>query len=202
MHGSVPTLPEELEPAEDIDCVLPTGRAVSLRAYRVGFKPCHERPAIGMDRIYSSRPLVLVDKQATFPEIAALGLFRRQGWQGAWADTRHHKYFDKMPNQSKGVSLGTHAAQTVARISEANASSRDGCWDLMLWAERSMLFVAVVAAGSERGIGEARARWLAAALRTGLSASQFIVVEWQPRAVVVKRRPRPPVNAQEPKPSP
>ncbi len=80
-------------------------------------------------------------------------------------------------------------------------TSRIGCWDLVLWAERAVAFAAVVsggpgarggAQGSEgsprAGIGEARTRWLAAAVKTGLSASQFVVVEWDYRRVVVRRK--------------
>jgi hypothetical protein len=191
MRGGTVTFPEELVGGDELECVLPTGRQVQVRTFRAGFRPCAERPTISLDRAYSARPLVLVDKQATFPEIALLGLFRRNGWQGAWVDQHHHKYFDKMPNQSKGISLSTYVNQVIARIVESNDRNRNGCWDLILWTERAVLFVAVVAAEAAGGVGEARTRWLAAALRSGLSASQFIVVEWERRTVVVKRKPRP-----------
>jgi hypothetical protein len=191
MQGSTVTFPEELVGGEEMECLLSTGRQVQIRTFRAGFRPCAERPTISLDKAYSARPLVLVDKQATFPEIALLGLFRKNGWQGAWVDQHHHKYFDKMPNQSKGISLSTYVNQVVTRIAESNDRSRVGCWDLILWEERAVLFVAVVGADAPDGIGEARTRWLAAALHAGMSSNQFIVVEWEHRTVVVKRKPRP-----------
>jgi hypothetical protein len=186
MRDSPSTLPVDLTPGEDIEYSLPTGRRVGVHSYRADFHETREKPAIGLDRAYSAHALVLVDKQAMFPEIALLGMFAQRGWQGAWVDASHRKYFDKMPNQSKGVSLGTHANLAVTRIAEYNDKSKAGCWDLILWTERSVQFVAVLAPGET--LGEARTRWLAAALRSGFSANQFMVVEWDLRKVVVRRK--------------
>jgi hypothetical protein len=178
--------------------VLDSGRQVDVRRYRAQLQPCPEKPPIALDRGYSAKPLVLVEKQVAFPEIAVLALFRKMGWEGAWVDTPHHKYFDKMPNQSKGISLGAHANQAISRIAAYNENSRVGCWDLVLWSERAVAFAAVtfsVEAGSAphdgaRGapIGDARTRWLAAAVKSGLTAAQFVVVEWDYRRVVVRRK--------------
>jgi hypothetical protein len=114
------------------------------------------------------------------------------GWEGAWVDTPHHKYFDKMPNQSKGMSLGAHAGQTISRIAAYNENSRVGCWDLVLWSERAVAFAAVVGEAprnsAPRALGEARTRWLAAAVKSGLTAAQFVVVEWDYRTVVARRK--------------
>jgi len=191
MQRNPATFPDSLTPLEDIDCALGTGRTVSLHRYRVEFTPCLERPTIGLDRVYSARPLVLVDKQATFPELALLGLFKSAGWDGAWVDGQHRKYFDRMPNQSKGISLGTYVNQSVARIAENNGKSKAGCWDLILWAERSLAFVTVPASGNAEALGDARIQWLAAAIRSGFSAQQFVIVEWAARKVVARKRQRP-----------
>ncbi len=200
MRDEPVTFPEDLQPRDDVEVLLSTGRKASIRRYGVSFTPCMERPTIGMDRVYSAKQLVLVDKQATFPEIALLGIFQRHGWQGAWSDNPHHKYFDRMPNQSKGISLDTYANQTVARIAENNDKSKAGCWDLILWSERRIVFVAVVPAspaaqfrgvplkGDVPGVGDAQVRWMTAALRTGFSAGQFVMVEWDHRRVAARRR--------------
>jgi hypothetical protein len=184
------TFPEDLEPRDDVEITLTTGRKATIRCFGASFTPCMERPTIGMDRVYSAKPLVLVDKQATFPEIALLGLFQRHGWHGAWSDTPHRKYFDRMPNQSKGISLDTYANQTLARIAENNDKSKAGCWDLILWSERRVVFVSVVPANGGRVVGEAQVRWMTAALKTGLSAGEFIVVEWDHRRVAARRKQR------------
>jgi hypothetical protein len=161
---------------------------VAVHRYRAQLQPCPEKPPIGLDRAYSARPLVLVEKQVAFPEIAVLALFKKMGWDGAWVDAQHHKYFDRMPNQSKGMSLGAHANQAITRIAAYNENSRVGCWDLVLWSERAVAFAAVVGGARGAEIGEARTRWLAAAVKSGLSAGQFVVVEWNYRRVVIRRK--------------
>jgi len=191
MQSTSPTFPESLIPQDDVDLTLGNGRLVSIHSYRVEFTPCLERLTIGLDRVYSAKPLVLVDKQTTFPELALLGLFRGSGWQGAWVDGQHRKYFDRMPNQSKGISLDTFVNQSLTRIAENNATGRVGCWDLLIWAERALVFVGVIASGSAATIGEARVQWLSAAIRSGFSAQQFVIVSWDRKNVVARKKQRP-----------
>ena len=188
MKDEPTTFPEELEPRDDVEVFLSTGRKAALRRFGVSFTPCMERPTISMDRVYSAKQLVLVDKQATFPEIALLGLFQQHGWHGAWADSVHRKYFDRMPNQSKGISLDTYANQTVARIAENNDKSKAGCWDLILWSDRRIVFVAVIPASAGKAMSDSHVRWMTAALKTGFSAGQFVVVEWDHRKVAARRK--------------
>jgi len=188
MTSGPPELPEDLVSLDDLHIALGAGRHVAVHRYRAELHACPEKPPIALDRGYSAKPLVLVEKQVAFPEIAVLALFRKMGWDGAWVDTPHHKYFDKMPNQSKGISLGAHANQAIARIATYNENSRVGCWDLVLWSDRSVAFAAVVGGGLDPEIGEPRTRWLTAAVKSGLSASQFVVVEWDYRRVVVRRK--------------
>jgi hypothetical protein len=103
-------------------------------------------------------------------------------------DLAHRKFFDRMPNLSKGISLSTYANQVIARIAASNENSRDGLWDLVLWRERTIAFVAVVDRESGNGLSERYMRWLSAALHAGVSASQFVVVEWGNRRVAVRRK--------------
>ena len=181
-------VPEELVPIDDLYVLLAGGKEVAVRRYRAQLHGCPEKPAISLDRAYSAKPLVLVEKQAVFPELAVLAFFRRKGWEGAWVDAPHRKYFDKMPNQSKGISLDARAAQVLARIGQYADNGRAGCWDLVLWAERAVAFAAVI--GGDAALGEARTRWLGAAVKSGMSAGQFAVVEWEYRKVAARRKRR------------
>ena len=210
MNSTHLTFPEELVPMEDLSLDLQKRKHVVLRRFHVDFHTCGDPIQFAPDRFWSAKPLVQVEKQALFAEVALLSLFRKSGWEGVWADGSHRKYFDKMPNQSKGVSLTTYVNQTLTRIAEANGQSRTGCWDVILWSHRTLVFIAVAGtqtrecrpsapSGLERpqecrqerpreAVSEARARWLDAALRTGLSAGQFVVVEWDYRRVIVRRK--------------
>ncbi len=188
---------EDLVPLDDLYLPVGPGRQAAVHCYRVLLHGCPEKPTISLDRAYSAKPLVLVEKQAVFPELAVLSLLRKKGWDGAWVDLSHRKFFDRMPNQSKGISLGGHAAQAIARISQYNDNGRTGCWDLVLWADRAVAFASVIhvpGAGSPRdaaaALGDARLRWLAAAAKSGMAASQFVVVQWDLLKVVVRRKTR------------
>ena len=130
---------------------------------------------------------MLVEKQPAFPEIALLGLFLKTGWEGAWVDLSHRKFFDRMPNLSKGISLSTYANQVIARIAENNDRSREGFWDLVLWRDRAVMFIATVDREAGAGLSEGHLRWLNAALRAGVSANQFVVIEWGNRRVAARR---------------
>ena len=192
MKNGHPPFPGELVPLEDLSFVLAKHRQVSLQRFHVDFNPCGDPISFAPDRIWAAKPLVTLEKQALFAEVALLTLFRKSGWEGVWADTPHKKFFDKMPNQSKGVSLTTYIGQVLARIAEGNGQSRSGCWDLILWKNKTLVFVAASPVPLREGVGDARARWLDAAIRTGMSMGQFVVVEWEYRKVIVKRkRPSP-----------
>jgi hypothetical protein len=192
MSGTTATFPEEFVAVDPVEIPLSSGRLVPVPAWRAEFAASPDRSSMGLDRAYAAKPLVMVEKQAMFPEIACLSLFKRTGWDGVWADGTHRKYFDKMPMQSKGTSLDTYVNQLVSRIADNNGKSKAGCWDLILWDHKTLVFVAVAPAAPDGpatpAVAEAGARWLAAALRTGLSANQFAVVRWAYRSVVVRRR--------------
>jgi ribosomal protein S18 acetylase RimI-like enzyme len=188
MISTYPPLPVELVPADDVSFDLEKKRQVTVHGYHVDFNSCPDRPGVGLDKSWSNKPLVMMDKQAMFAEFALLTLFRKTGWEGVWADAHHRKYFDKMPNQSKGASLNTYINQLISRIAANNNNSKAGCWDVILWANRAVVFVEMKCSSSKDVIGDTHVGWLNAALKSGLSAGQFLVVEWDYRKVLVKRK--------------
>lgn len=183
-----PPLPDELIPTDDIFFDIEKRKQVTVRRFHVDFTSCPDRPGVGLDKSWSNKPLVMMDKQAMFAEFALLTLFRKTGWEGVWADAHHRKYFDKMPNQSKGASLNTYINQVISRIAANNNNSKAGCWDIILWANRTVVFVEMKCVPSEDDLGSSQLCWLNAALKSGMSAAQFLVVEWDYRKVVVKRK--------------
>jgi ribosomal protein S18 acetylase RimI-like enzyme len=188
MISTYPPLPVELVPTDDVSFDLEKRRQVTVHRYHVDFNSCPDRPGVGLDKSWSNKPLVMMDKQAMFAEFALLTLFRKTGWEGVWADAHHRKYFDKMPNQSKGASLNTYINQLISRIAANNNNSKAGCWDIILWANRVVVFVEMKCSSSKDEIGDTQVGWLNAALKSGLSAGQFLVVEWDYRKVLVKRK--------------
>lgn len=180
-----PQLPPELERLEDL--TLAVGRRqLPIARCRVAFDYCSKPVTVGPDPAWASRPQVLLDGRALFPEIALLALFQKAGWKGVWVDGAHRRYYDKMPNVSKGAGLETRIAGLLARVNAAATGRRCSCWDLVLWDGKTVLLVDVES--GPVAPGHARVAWLDAALRAGVSPGQFLVVEWGTRAVRVRKK--------------
>jgi hypothetical protein len=184
-------LPLDLERLDDLPLTVGRRQAAVAR-FRIAFDYCSKLVPVGPDPAWASRPQVLLDGRALFPEIALLALFQKVGWKGVWFDAVHRRYYDKMPNVSKGAGLDTRIASLLARVNAAASGRRTACWDLVLWDGKDVLFVDVLPAPAAPG--HARVAWLDAALRTGVSLGQFLVVEWGTRSVQARKRPaaRPP----------
>jgi hypothetical protein len=182
-----PQLPPDLERLDDLLLDVGRRRQVRIPRCRVAFEYCSKLVPVGPDSSWAAKPQVLLDGRALFPEIALLVLFRKAGWTGVWVDSVHRRYYDKMPNLSKGVGLDTRIASVLAKVNAiAISGRRASCWDLVLWDGRTTLFVDVTPGAAPPGY--ARIAWLDAALRSGLSPGQFLVVEWETRKAVVKRK--------------
>jgi len=181
-------LPPELERLDDLRLAVGRRQATIARC-RIAFDYCSKPVPVGPDPAWASRPQVLLDGRALFPEIALLVLFQKAGWKGVWVDGAHRRYFDKMPNVSKGAGLDTRIVSLLARVNAAAAGRRTSCWDLVLWDRKTVLFVDVVP--GPVAPGHARVAWLDAAIRTGVSLGQFLVVEWETRKVVPRKKPKP-----------
>jgi hypothetical protein len=182
-----PQLPPDLERLDDLLLEVGRRRQVAIPRCRVAFEYCSKPVPVGPDTAWAAKPQVLLDGRALFPEIALLALFKKAGWTGVWVDSVHRRHYDKMPNLSKGVGLDTRTAGMLAKVNAAAAAGRRAsCWDLVLWDGRTTLFVDVTPGATAPG--HARIAWLEAAIRTGLSPGQFLVVEWETRKVVPRRK--------------
>ena len=186
-----PQLPPDLVRLDDLRIDVGRRRQVPLARCRVVFDYCSKTVPVGPDPAWASKPQVLLDGRALIPEIALLMLFQKAGWKGVWFDPVHRRTYDKMPNVSKGVGLDTRVASILAKVNAAvPAGRRASCWDLVLWDGRTVLFVDT--APGSAAPGHARVAWLDAAIRAGVSLGQFLVVEWETRKVVPRKKPKPP----------
>lgn len=166
-----------------------------IQRYRVEFSRCMNPGGVGLHGAYTARPHVLLDGHDLFPELAVLSLFKKAGWEGVWADPVGKKYFEKMPNKSKGVTLDTRISQTLSRIA-GNCRLGRKCWSLILWSGRNVFFVLVKEAPAGEKLTPEGGKltpveidWIRASIRSGLSENQLILVEWDfKRIVTVKKR--------------
>jgi hypothetical protein len=185
-----PRLPRGLSPVDDVEIDLGQKKQIVLKRFGIEFSRCLTPANMGLDEGYAAHPQVTHERDALFPELALLSLFQKEGWDGAWADTAHRKFFTIMPNKSKGITLDARVNQTLARISGASAAGRCECWSLVLWQGKTQLFIEMLESAADGSFRRGRLEWLRAALRCGLSQNQFIVVEWSYRKTVVVRARR------------
>ncbi len=193
-EGSFPSLPEQLLVREPLFVDLQRRKDLQIHRYGVRFALCPNPVGLGMDERYAAMPQVMLEGHPTLPELAVLALFQKQGWRGAWADTHHRKFFTAMPHRSKGVTLDPHVSRALNRIGLERPTGASGCWDLVLWHDKLLLFALVRPADTASAIKKPRLEWLEASLMNGLLLRQFIVVEWsaeEKKTVVVRRKPRP-----------
>jgi len=188
-QGQSPGIPGTMVPLEDL--LVDTGKRsrLAIARCRVDFLRSTKPANTGLDFSYAKKPQVQLDGQSLFPELAILGLFRKEGWSGVWADAARRKFFTIMPNTSKGVTLDTWVSQALSRIARGGVQGLAGCWDLILWRRKTLLFVETSGVPSGERLGKAHLAWLDAALRSGMGPGQFLVVEWDYRNVVVRRKP-------------
>lgn len=122
---------------------------------------------------YGNKPLVDMDGEPMFAELAILKLFRKEGWDGVWVDTFNRKYRTAWGGEGTGRLSGDRLE--LLKAIHRRAGSAHGCFDVYCWSEDLVLFAESKRASKDH-IRDTQLRWLEAAL--GLEPSSFLVVEW------------------------
>lgn len=159
--------------AEPTPILLPSGRTVEVPTFTL------ELPAWGGEPIggtYGEKPLVDVEGEALFAELAALRLLQREGWDGVWVDSFGRRYLAAMPDAGEPAELPAVWRILLGAIVEGR-SAWSGCWDVFAWRGGDVLFAEVRRAG-EGELRHSRRRWLEAALDKGLALDAFMLVDW------------------------
>lgn len=155
---------------------LPTGETVPIRTLRIRFSPAVPPRLTGtaLPKTYRTKPLVRMDGQALFGELAILRLLERDGWDGVWVDTFHgRKFWRGMPHDSVPVILPA-ATQVRYDTLVAVHGKAGGFFDVMAWREGRFLFVEYKGAGDRSNRNERH--WIAAALASGVSLDDLAFV--------------------------
>ena len=124
---------------------------------------------------YGRKPVVKVGGKPLFAELAVLRLLKRDGWDGVWVDRT--KFRKAVREQAAAVPLRKSAARFLQRIRDSIGKSKGGCWDVFAWKKGRYLFVECKRQNRDR-MRRSQKDWLAAALKLGVPATWFRVVEW------------------------
>jgi hypothetical protein len=138
------------------------------------------------------KPLVTMNDQPCFGEIAILRSFETDGWEGRWIDnyplppTFRTAYWDeswnKLPRTSANRPLPATVLEVYQRIcAEAGDVKGGGAWDIIAWRGNEMAFVECKKLGSSDRIKAGQLGWLQAGLRIGIPCESFVFAEWTVR---------------------
>ncbi len=160
--GLVPTTVEKL--------TLSSGRVVSLPKATPVFQLWHGPASVDT---YGNKPLINLDGEVVYAELAILRLFQAEGWQGVWVDTYRRKMRTSI---TEYVSLPVEQEKLLQQIYQT-AQTRAGCLDVFCWRHDTVLFAESKRKRRDQ-IRHTQRKWLEGAMALGLSPDSFLLVEW------------------------
>lgn len=162
---------------------LPSGGEASIALWTVRFPPAEaDRLLPGtLARTYTSKPLVQLDGEPLFGELAIVRCLQKDGWDGVWVDAfhdrgRHKLFWQGVPHTTEPYDLSgaPHAWQMYRRIVELNGGRAAGFFDVLAWRGGELLFAEYKGKGDRENRNE-RA-WIEAALTAGVLESDLLYV--------------------------
>ena len=137
---------------------------------------------------FGGKPILTVDGEPMFAEMALASTFINDGWQARWLETTGRKYKEPMciaqwednkyENQKHAPIEDENVARMLNAIVKRNNNSYAGCWDVIAWKDGQIIF-AEAKRNSKDIIRQAQINWLSAALSLGLTPDNFLVVQWE-----------------------
>lgn len=129
------------------------------------------------DNTYGGKQVLDFAGRPAFAELVVLWSLNSIGWEGAWIDTFGKKYLVGFWDSLPVTQLPDKPAELLDRIQEAMGSRFSGAWDVFCWRGQEVL-IAECKRAHHDAIRRKQILWLQAALVEGLSADDFLLVEW------------------------
>lgn len=138
---------------------------------------------------FGGKAIIDFNNNPMFAEIAIVNMLIKSGWEARWIETYgrpknnpkilsswdfNKKYKDQTEDPIKDKITLRH----LSKISKLNNNSYSGCWDVIGWKGKKILFLESKKR-NEDNIRETQKKWLICGLKSGLSINNFIIVEWQ-----------------------
>lgn len=110
-----------------------------------------------------------------FAELQIVDGLELDGWLAAWV-YRPGKFISTWEPKAL-IDFPSEALALHDSIRD-ESGQKSGCWDVLAWRNGECLFAELKRGGSSDRIRESQLIWRAAALRLGVPATAFTVVEW------------------------
>jgi hypothetical protein len=128
------------------------------------------------DDTYNGKQVLAFEGRPAFAELAVLWSLNALGWQGVWIDSYRGAYRTGYWDCPTLTKLPDGPAKLLERIRVATGS-RFGAWDVFCWRDQELLMAECKRVRHD-AIRGTQVRWLEAGLALGLSAGDFLIVEW------------------------
>ena len=176
--------PKLIEP-NGYESFLISGKIVKVPKCVIQFK---KWGGIELKENFGGKPIIELNQKPMFAELAIMNLIIQSGWQAIWVETyarlKKEPFFmsawdfnKSYKNQNHTVIHKKQISDILAEISKLNNGSYSGCWDVLGWNGKQIIF-----AESKRkkkdSIRQTQINWLKAGLKYGLKPENFIVVQW------------------------
>ena len=123
---------------------------------------------------YGKKEIVSVEDKPTYAELAALSLFRREGWNGMWVDGYRRKKWSGLSEEARYPDSIDVLLDSLSSIT----GRRGGVFDLILWRDKTILFIELKRSKRDQ-IRANQVDWVRAALSSGVDLRCFAILEWQ-----------------------
>jgi hypothetical protein len=127
-------------------------------------------------RTYGRKPIIDLDGQPAFAELAILRIFEAAGWEGVWVDTFRNRYLRQFWPSPEPVQLPDDKKDLIAAI-RASGGKTARPWDVFCWSQDSVIF-AESKWHKRDSVRPSQCAFLAGGLKAGLPLSSFLLVEW------------------------
>ena len=155
---------------------LPSGTVVRIPTWTVRFPPASppRLPDGTLKSTYTIKPLVDVDSESVFGEIAIIRWLAKDGWSALWADTFHgRKFWRDMPHRSESIEPPSPVRDLYNHIAELKGGP-SGCFDVVAWRASQILWLEYK--GPRDKPNQNEALWIDAAMRGGVTADDLVFV--------------------------
>lgn len=142
---------------------------------------------IPVKETFGGKSILTVDGKPMFAEMAVVTHFVNSGWQSRWLETygRGNKEpislaewkDESYANQENNPIPHKGIQQMLVDIAKLNNNSYAGCWHALSWKDGTVIF-AEAKRNNKDVFTPAQNRWLAAALKLGLTPANFLLVQW------------------------
>jgi VRR-NUC domain len=128
---------------------------------------------------YKIKPLVEINGEPNFGELAILRLLQKDGWDGVWVDTYHDKFWKGLPDRTKPCSLPEKSQEIYDKIVTKHGRY-GGFFDVFAWREQELLFAEYKGEGDK--LKPNQISWIEAAVSSGISPDSLLLIEFFKRS--------------------